>query len=132
LEASKGLPRGTSLTLNGLLQASEAQLSDPKLLRLKTKLQAVNSAYDQLAARGGTDKDKRAHIRELFNEKLSDKAIQELVRSVKEEAAGAREAADRTIGEVSGTAIPGASPASPAAGAHPPDIQSILDKYPSH
>src|ERR1700722_1081183 len=41
LEASKGLPRGTSLTLNGILQASEAQLSDPKLLRLKTKLQAV-------------------------------------------------------------------------------------------
>ena len=129
LEASKGLPRGTSLTLNGILQASEAQLSDPKLLRLKTKLQAVNSAYDQLAARGGTDKDKRAHIRELFNEKLSDKAIQELVRSVKEEAAGAREAADRTIGEVSGTAIPGAGPAAPAPGAHPPDVQSLLDKY---
>jgi hypothetical protein len=129
IEASKGIPRGTSMTLNGLMQASETQLSDPKLLRLKVKLQALNNAYDQLAARGGTDKDKREHIHQLFNSQLSDKAIQELVKSVKEEAAGAREAADRTIGEVSGTAIPGAGPAAPAPGAHPPDVQSLLDKY---
>ena len=129
LEASRNLPRGTSMTLNGLMQASETQLSDPKLLRLKVKLQALNNAYDQLSARGGTDKDKRAHIHELFNQQLSDKAIQELVKSVKEEAAGAREAANRTIAETSNTAIPGAGPQAAAPGAHPPDVQSLLDKY---
>jgi hypothetical protein len=132
IEASKGIPRGTSLTLNGIMQSSEKQLSDPKLLRLKVKLQALNNAYDQLAARGGTDAAKREHIHELFNSQLSDKAIQELVKSVKEEAAGAREAANRTIAETSNTSIPGAGPAAAAPGAHPPDIQSILDKYPSH
>jgi hypothetical protein len=129
IEASKGIPRGTSMTLNGLMQASETQLSDPKLLRLKVKLQALNNAYDQLAARGGTDKDKREHIHQLFNSQLSDKAIQELVKSVKEEAAGAREAANRTIAETSNTAIPGAGPQVAAPGAHPPDVQSLLDKY---
>jgi hypothetical protein len=129
LEASKGIPRGTSMTLNGLMQASETQLSDPKLLRLKVKLQALNNAYDQLAARGGTDKDKREHIHQLFNSQLSDKAIQELVKSVKEEATGAREAANRTIAETSNTAIPGAGAAAAPAGGHPPDVQSLLDKY---
>jgi hypothetical protein len=129
IEASKGIPRGTSLTLNGIMQASEKQLSDPKLLRLKVKLQALNNAYDQLAARGGTDAAKREHIHELFNSQLSDKAIQELVKSVKEEAAGAREAANRTIAETSNTSIPGAGPAAAAPGAHPPEVLSLLDKY---
>jgi len=107
LEASKDLPRGVSLTLNQIRQASEKQLSDPKLLRLKAKLNALNNAYDQLAARGGTDTEKRAHIHELFDQRLSDQAIHTLVQSVKEEAAGAREAADRSIAETSGSSIPG-------------------------
>jgi hypothetical protein len=73
-----------------------------------------------LAARGGTDAAKREHIHELFNSQLSDKAVQELVKSVKEEAAGAREAANKTIAETSNTAIPGAGPAAAAPGAHQP------------
>ncbi len=118
LTASKGLPRGSSLTLNGLMQMADKQISDPRLLQLKIKLTALNNAYDQLAARGGTDAEKRAHIHELFNERLSDEAIQQLVRGVKEEAEGARAAANRTIAETSGAAIPGASGAMP--GATPP------------
>lgn len=112
LEASKAVPRGVwglnkSMTINGLIQLGEKEVSDPKLLRLKTKLVALNNAYDQLAARGGTDVEKRAHVRELFTAKLSDEAVQTLVQSLKEEAAGAREAANRTIAETSDTAIPG-------------------------
>jgi hypothetical protein len=112
LEASAKVPRGIwgegkNLTINGLIQAGERQFSDPNLLRLKAKLTALNNAYDQLAARGGTDQDKRAHIHELFDARLSEDAVKVLVQSLKEEAAGAREAATETVGEVSGRSIPG-------------------------
>lgn len=124
LEASAAIPRGSSMTMNGLMQMKDSEFSDPALLRLKTKLQALNSAYDQLAARGGTDKDKRAHIHELFNSKLSDAGIKELVRSVKEEAKGAKDAASLTMGEVSGTQLPGVggtgAPAGSGGAAAPP------------
>lgn len=124
LEASRNMPRGNEgLTLRGLMQAGEKQISDPKLLVLKAKLQALNNAYDQLAARGGTDQDKRAHVHELFDARLTDEGIRALVKAVKEEAVGAREAANRTIAETSQTALPGteqtppkgAAPAAPAA-----------------
>lgn len=122
LSASRNLPRGNEgLTIRGLLQSGQKQFSDPKLLVLKAKLQALNNAYDQLASRGGTDQDKRAHVHELFDARLSDEGIQALVKAVKEEAAGAREAANRTIHETADTALPGTeqSPrsAAPAAGA---------------
>ena len=107
LEASKDIPRGSSLTMNGLIQLGEKEVQDPKLLVLRAKLQALNNAYDQLAARGGTDKDKREHIHSLFDARLNEANVQALVKAVNEEGAGAKEAADRTIGEVSGTSIPG-------------------------
>jgi hypothetical protein len=109
------------------MQMKKTQGMDPKLLRLKVKLTALNNAYDQLAARGGTDADKRAHIHQMFDARLSDEAVNTLVRSVKEEATGARAAADRSIGEVSGTAIPGAG--GPQGSAHPPEIEDLLKKY---
>jgi hypothetical protein len=121
LEASKDLPRESqSLTINGLLQRGEKELNNPQLLRLKVKLQALNNAYDQLAARGGTDKDKREHIHELFDARLTDQNIQTLVKAVNEEGAGAKEAAAGTIGEVSGAAIPGTGGASTTPGVTPP------------
>ena len=79
-------------------------------------MQALENAYNQLAARSGTDVDKRQHIHELFNTANGPEAVEALVRSLKEEAAGARDAADRTIAETSGTSIPGAGgQASPGA-----------------
>lgn len=123
LEASKGLPRGTTLTGNALLQMGENQISDPKLLRLRVKLQALNNAYDQLAARGGTDADKRAHVHELFNSRLSEAGIQELVKSVKEESEGAEKAAKKTM------RVPGSETLPEEGGDHPADIQALLNKY---
>lgn len=109
LEASKGVPRGKFVPWNQLSQMADSKISDPNLLRFKTKMQALENAYNQLAARSGTDVDKRAHIHELFNSANSDAAVQTLVKSLKEEAVGARDAADRTIAETSGqSAIPGA------------------------
>lgn len=127
VEASKAVPRGTFVPYEQLRQKGDTSISDPNLLRFKAKMQALENAYNQLAARSGTDVEKRAHIHELFNTANSDAAVNTLVKAVKEEAVAARKAADDTIGEVSGTAIPGAG--GPATGAHPPDVQALLDKY---
>jgi hypothetical protein len=119
LDASKDVPRGTFVPYEQLRQKSDTAISDPKLLRFKTKMQALENAYNQLAARSGTDVEKRAHIHELFNTANSQQAVDALVKAVKEEAAGARAAADQTIAETSSTALPGAGPAA-APGATPP------------
>jgi hypothetical protein len=115
VEASAAVPRGNFVPYNQLRQTADSKISDPALLRFKAKMQALENAYNQLAARSGTDVDKRAHIHELFNAANSDEAVRTLVKSLKEEAVGARDAADRTIAETSGAAIPGAGPAAPAA-----------------
>lgn len=107
IDASKGVPRGKFVPYNALRNKADSEISDPALLRFKTKMQALENAYNQLAARSGTDVDKRAHIHELFNTANSDAAVQTLVKSLKEEAVGARDAADRTIAETSGAGIPG-------------------------
>jgi hypothetical protein len=108
LQASKDIPRGNFVPWNQLKNMANSKISDPKLLRFKAKMQALENAYNQLAARSGTDVDKRAHIHELFNIANGPDAVDTLVRSLKEEASGARDAADRTIAETSETAIPGA------------------------
>jgi hypothetical protein len=123
LEASNAIPRGQFVPWNQLKQTVDTKISDPALLRFKTKMQALENAYNQLAARSGTDVDKRAHIHELFNTANSPQAVATLIKALKEEAVGAREAATRTIAETSGSAIPGTD------SSHPKDIQSLLDKY---
>ncbi len=107
LEASNAVPRGKFVPYNQLKQLADAKISDPALLRFKAKMQALENAYNQLAARSGTDVDKRAHIHELFNSANSPQAVQTLVQALKEEAAGAKQAADKTIAETSATSIPG-------------------------
>lgn len=124
IEASNAVPRGKFVPWNRLKNYSAAQLSDPDLLRFRAKMQALENAYEQLAARGGTDMEKRALIHQLFDNANSPQAVQSLVKALKEEASGAREAANRTIAETSGNAIPGtggtqstsAKPAGPAVG----------------
>jgi hypothetical protein len=108
-KALKDLPRAlpVGLTVRGLMQMGEKQASNTGLLTLRLKLQALNNAYDQLSARGGTDAEKRAHIHELFDSRLTDEGIQSLVKGVREEAEGARQAANRTIAETSDSEIPG-------------------------
>ena len=123
LAASNDLPRGKFVPYNRLKQMVDSKISDPKLLMFKAKMQALENAYNQLAARSGTDVDKRQHIHELFNSANSQEAVDTLVTALKQEAAGARDAADRTIAETSGTSIPGAgaaaAPASPGVTAAP-------------
>jgi hypothetical protein len=123
LQASKAVPRGNLVPWSKLKQMADTEISDPALLRFKTKMQALNSAYDQLSARGGTDKDKRAHIHELFDSAQGQDSVEALVKALKEEAEGADRAARKTMkvkgtGDVADQNTPakGAAPA----GAPPP------------
>lgn len=120
LEASDLVPRGDFVPWNQLKQYGEKQISSPQLLRFKIKMQALENAYNQLAARSGTDVDKRAHIHELFNLANSPEAVQELVKSLNEEGFGAKQAAEATVAEMSGAKPPAAPPATPKPGAVPP------------
>ena len=124
LQASQDVPRGNFVPWNQLKNMANSKISDPKLLRFKAKMQALENAYNQLAARSGTDVDKRAHIHELFNIANGPEAVETLVRSLKEEASGARDAADRTIAETSGTSIPGAGGTPPSGAAPQPGAAS--------
>jgi hypothetical protein len=108
LEASDAIPRGKFVPWTQLQQYADTKLSEPSLLRFKAKMQALENAYNQLAARSGTDVEKRAHIHELFNTANSPAAVKTLIQALKEESVGAREAANRTIAETSETSIPGA------------------------
>jgi hypothetical protein len=121
LAAAASIPRGDFVPYGQMKNWADSKFSNKDLLRLKTKMQALENAYNQLAARSGTDVDKRAHIHELFNVANSTEAVGVLVQSLREEAAGAKEAADQTIDETSGLAIPGAGaqPNPVGAGAKP-------------
>lgn len=116
LEASNAIPRGKFVPWNKLSQMVDSKVSDPSLLRFKAKMQALENAYNQLAARSGTDVDKRAHIHELFNTANSPEAVETLVQALKEESVGAKAAADRTIAETSESSIPGTGPAASSSG----------------
>lgn len=65
-EASKAVPRGEWTDLNKLIQTGDTHISDPKLKTLKGYIVSTLNAYDALAARGGTDKDKREINRQLL------------------------------------------------------------------
>jgi hypothetical protein len=111
LAASNAIPRGSFVPWSKLQNMARSKLvSTPALLTFKAKMQALENAYNQLAARSGTDADKREHIHELFDAANSNESVQALVTALNQEATAARSAADRTIAETSGSAIPGAGP----------------------
>lgn len=128
LNASNAVPRGRFLPVNKLIQMTDAQLSDPALINLKTKMQALNNAYDQLAARGGTDAEKRAHIAQLFSTATSPEGVAALVQAVKDEGKAAEEAArkatQRRPKETSQASGPGTG-----SGDVPDDIAALLLKH---
>jgi hypothetical protein len=132
IEASDAVPRGKFVPYSKLKQWGEKNISDPQLLRFYTKMQALENAYNQLAGRSGTDVEKRAHIHRLFDTANSPESVRVLVQSLNEEGFGAKQAAEETIGEVSGSpSIPGTggspaasvqtgAPGTPATGQLPP------------
>lgn len=97
LAASAAVPRGSFVPWSKLRQMTNAQISDPALLQFKAQMTSLNNAYDQLAARGGTDKDKRAHTHELFETANSHEAVVALTQALAQEGIAAEEAASESM-----------------------------------
>lgn len=109
LAASAKVPRGSFIPANQLIQMADSSISDPNLLTLKLKLNALNNAYNVLSARGGTDAESRKHVAQLFAAATGPEGVVALVKGLKEEAAGAKSAA-RQASHVEATSTPGARP----------------------
>lgn len=93
LTASAAVPRGSFIPINQLMQMADSSISDPALLTLKLKLNALNNAYNVLSARGGTDAGSRAHVAQLFASATGDEGVRALVKGLKEEGAAAKSSA---------------------------------------
>lgn len=93
LAASAKVPRGNFVPATALMQMADSSISDPNLLTLKLKLNALNNAYNVLSARGGTDAVSRAHVQQLFSAATGPEGVEALVKGLKEEGAGAKSAA---------------------------------------
>lgn len=120
-QASALVPRGAFVPWNKLQQLGESSISDPNLKQLKSYMNTISNAYDMLAARGGTDMEKRAHNRAMFDSADSPEALEAALQAVEKEA----EMSDRA-GQLSTTRRSG-PPA--AADATPPDIAALLKKH---
>lgn len=119
IQASAAVPRGKFVPLNQLMQTADSSISDPALKNLKIKVNAMLNAYDMLAARGGTDKDKRQAAHKLLLAADSHNALVIGAKAFGEEADAAERAARKAE-------LPFAERDKAA---HPPEIQSLLDKY---
>jgi len=92
-EASAKVPRGEFMPINRLLQTADTSLSDPNLKQLKIYINSVLNAYDALAARGGTDKGKRAENRALLTSADGPEALEAGLVAFRKEAEIAKRAA---------------------------------------
>lgn len=91
--AALKVPRGNFVPLTRLLQTADSSISDPNLKVLKGRINALLNAYDMLAARGGTDMDKRAEVRNLLTSADGPEALEAQLDSFMQEAAAAHRAA---------------------------------------
>lgn len=97
LEASAKVPRGEFVPWNTLKQQALTASSDPALKQFKAYMTTLSNSYDVLAARGGTDMEKRKHNREMFDTADSPEALQAAIDAVTTEAAISGEAADASM-----------------------------------
>lgn len=112
-QASAAVPRGKWVSPNKLLQMGETEVSDPNLKKLRISINSMLNAYDLLAARGGTDKEKRAHAHSLLTEADSPEALEAGLHQFELEAQGAARAAAGAMkppGAGNGTAAPARHP----------------------
>jgi hypothetical protein len=108
-QASAAVPRGKWVTPNKLLQMGETEVSDPNLKKLRISINSMLNAYDLLAARGGTDKEKRAHAHSLLLDADSPEALDAGIQQFQLEAQGAARAAAGAMkppGAAGGAAAP--------------------------
>jgi hypothetical protein len=122
-EASSKVPRGSFVSWNKLKQLGDAQISDPNLKEFKSYMNTLSNAYDMLAARGGTDMEKRKHNREMFDTADSPEALEAALRAVENEATISGNAAGASMRPRSERNAP------PADSSVPPDIAALLKKH---
>lgn len=120
LDASARVPRGSFVPFNKLVQLGEKNISDPDLKELYGRTQAILNAYDIVAARGGTDMEKRRHNREMLETADSAATYARAAAVIEDEARIAKKAARKSE-------LPFSQRNEGAA--HPQDIQALLDKY---
>lgn len=109
-QASADLSRSNFTSLNQLVQTADSQISDPKLKKLKGYIVGTLNAYDVLAARGGTDKEKRAENREQLLAAEGDRAINAALDVIMQESDIAHESS------VEATRVPELPQSGPGAG----------------
>lgn len=96
-DASAAVDRGSFVPFSKLKQKGQASISDPNLKRLFVATQTVLNAYDVLAARGGTDKDKRAENHRILETADSPEAYNAALDMIVKEGAVAGEASRKTM-----------------------------------
>jgi hypothetical protein len=92
-EASAKLPRGQFVPWSRLKQMGEASFSNPDLAEFRMFMTSLSNAYDMLAARGGTDVEKRAESRKNFDTAASPEALERVLQAVLKEAKASGRAA---------------------------------------
>jgi len=97
LDASANVPRDSFIPINKLMQMAETSISDPNLLQLRISINSLLNAYDMLAARGGTDMEKRREARGLLTSAQSPEALEAGIQMFQREAEVARVAAERAM-----------------------------------
>lgn len=96
-EAMAKVPRSKFVPYNEIRQKGEAAFSDPDLADYAVYMTSLSNAYDMLAARGGTDKDKRAENRKLFDTARSPDAVERVLKAIEREAKISGEAAKKSM-----------------------------------
>jgi hypothetical protein len=92
LSASEKVPRGKFVPLNELNNMVDSAISDPNLREFKMQANALSNTYDQIAGRGGTDKDKRAEVRDLFSTAPDHESFKRVIKVMRQELMGAEAA----------------------------------------
>lgn len=92
-KSAASVPRGNFVPLTKLMQMGDSAISDPNLKDLKIRITSVLNAYDQLAARGGTDAKKREEARSLITTADGPEALEAGLKAFESEAAAAHRAA---------------------------------------
>lgn len=105
-EASAKLPRGEFIPWNKLKQMGQKEMSNPDLAEYNMYMTSLSNAYDMLAARGGTDAEKRKEGRRNFDTAPSPEALEGVLRAVQNEAEVSGKAADESMQDAAGRGNP--------------------------
>jgi len=104
IRASEALPRGQWVPANKAIQAVQAGSSNVQLKELAQRTNAILNAYDVVAARGGTDKEKREENRKNLLTADSPAAYKKAIEVMQDEARLAKGAGRQAETEAAGGA----------------------------